>query len=77
MYGARAGKVVLGLANACQQSGDEGAAGKAVVAMPGCIHAVDVDDGGRSIVGVSRGQGKIGAIAINRDLAGVHIDGIG
>jgi hypothetical protein len=68
--------VLICLANACQQNGGEGAAGKAVVVVLGCGHAVKVDDGGRSIVGVSRGHDEIWAIAVNCGVAGGHIDGI-
>ena len=69
--------VVVGLANACQQNGGEGTAGKAVVVMLCDRHAVDVDDSRRGIVGVSLGHVEGWAIAINRGLAGGHIDGVG
>ena len=40
-------------------------------------HAVDVDDSRRGIVGVSLGHVENWAGAINRGLAGGHIDGVG
>jgi hypothetical protein len=45
--------------------------------MPGDCHAVDVDDSRRSIVGVSLGHIENWAGAINRGLAGGHVDGVG
>ena len=69
--------VLICLADACQQSGGEGAAGEAVIVMPGDCHAVDVDDSRRGIVGVSLGHIENWAGAINRGLAGGHIDGVG
>ncbi len=46
----------IGRAKACQQSGGEGTAGKAVVVMLCDRHAVDVDDSRRGIFGVSLGH---------------------
>jgi hypothetical protein len=69
--------VLVGLAKACQQSGGEGTAGKAVVVMPCYHHAVDVDDHRRGIVGVSLGHVENWTIAIHRWLAGGHINGVG
>ncbi len=65
--------VVVGLANACQQSGGEGTAGKTVVVMLCDRHAVDVDDSRRGIVGVSLEHVEGWAIAINRGLAGTGL----
>ncbi len=81
MYGARSGKVVRRVSSLASpmlasKAVVKGAAGKAVVVVLGCSHAVKVDDGGRSIVGVSRGHDEIWAIAVNWVLAGGHIDGI-
>ncbi len=45
--------------------------------MLGDGHAVDVDNSRRGIVGVSLGHVESGAIAIDRILAGGHIDGVG
>jgi hypothetical protein len=69
--------VVVGLANACQQRGGEGTAGKTVVVMLCDRHAVNVDDSRRGIAGVSLRHVEGWAVAINRDLAGGHIDGVG
>jgi hypothetical protein len=57
--------------------GGEDTTGKAVVVMLCDRHAVDVDDSRRGIVGVSLGHVEGWAIAINRSLAGGHIDGVG
>jgi hypothetical protein len=69
--------VLICLADACQQSGGEGAAGEAVLVVLGYGHAVDIDDSRRGIVGVSLGHVEGWAIAINRGLAGGHINGVG
>jgi hypothetical protein len=69
--------VLICLADACQQSGGESAAGEAVVVVLGYGHAVEVDYRRRGIVGVSRRHVEVWAIAINRGLAGGHINGIG
>ncbi len=69
--------VLICLADACQKSGDEGAAGEVVVVVLGYGHAVDVNYSRRCIVGVSLGHVEGWAIAINRGLAGGHINGVG
>ena len=69
--------VLICLADACQQSGGKGAAGETVVIVLGYGHAVDINDSRRGIVGVSLGHVEGWAIAINRSLAGGHIDGVG
>ena len=55
----------------------EGAAGEAEVVVPGYPHAMEVDHSRSGVVGVICGQIVGWTSAINRGLAGGHIDGVG
>ncbi len=75
--GSAEGVLLVGLAKACQQSGGNGTAGKAEVVVLRCCHAMDVDSSRSGIASVICGHSVGWAIAINRGLAGGHIDGVG